>query len=150
MDEVGVDGREVGPFAEHVEQLLAHAHQRGGAARREVEAAEQLLPARLGGVMQAGGRLRIGSTGVVGKRALDRGHVGAEALQQQFEEDDPAGRVEPGVGFEQARRQGHARCLALARQQRQRQRLEPGGVGRSALRPAQPFGESGLGHRQAA
>ena len=34
-------------------KLLAHAHQRRGAAGREVEAADQFLPARLGRLVQA-------------------------------------------------------------------------------------------------
>ena len=41
--------REVVAVVQRVDQLLAHAHQRGGAAGREIEPAEQLLPARLGG-----------------------------------------------------------------------------------------------------
>ena len=47
VDEVVVDACEVVAAIERVEQLLAHAHQRGGAARREIEPPEQLLAARL-------------------------------------------------------------------------------------------------------
>ena len=53
---VVVDGGEIVAMVHRVEQLLAHAHQRGGAAGREIEPAEQLLPARLGRAMKLGGR----------------------------------------------------------------------------------------------
>ncbi len=59
MDEGLIDRREVGAVVHRVDQLLAHAHQRGSAAGREVEAAEQFLPARLGGDVHLG-RGRIG------------------------------------------------------------------------------------------
>ena len=46
MHEVGIDRLEILAVIERIEQLLAHAHQRGGAARREIEPAQQFLPAR--------------------------------------------------------------------------------------------------------
>ena len=49
MHEIGIDRGEIVAVIERVDQLLAHAHQRRGAAGRQIEAAEQLLPARLGG-----------------------------------------------------------------------------------------------------
>ena len=61
MDEIGVDDGESSRLIHGVEQLLAHAHQRGGAAGREIEPAEQLLPARLGCGMQLEHRLGVGS-----------------------------------------------------------------------------------------
>ena len=54
MDEIGVDHRKVAAVRHRIEQLLAHAHQRRGAAGREIEPAEQFLPARLGGLMDLG------------------------------------------------------------------------------------------------
>ena len=55
--------REILAVIDRIEQLLAHAHQRGGAAGRKIEAAQQLLPARLGGVVHLG-------RGLVGRRGL--------------------------------------------------------------------------------
>ncbi len=46
MDEVIVERLQVVAAVERIEQLLAHADQRGGAARREIEPPEQLLAAR--------------------------------------------------------------------------------------------------------
>ena len=45
-----------------VEQLLAHAHERRGAAGREIEPAEQFQPPRLAGVVQFGRGLRRTAT----------------------------------------------------------------------------------------
>ena len=80
MDEIVVDRGEIVAVVEHVHQLLAHAHQRGGAARRQIEPAEQLLPARLGGGMHFGGGCvgRLLAPG--GDRRLHAGRIGAEAL----------------------------------------------------------------------
>ena len=88
MDEVGVHRREIVAVIERVQQLLAHADQRRGAARREIEAAEQLLPARFGGGVDLG-------RGLVGGRRLPGGNggveprpVGAEPVRQRLEEGD--------------------------------------------------------------
>ena len=80
MDEIVVDRGEIVAVAEHVDQLLAHAHQRGGAAGREIEPAEQFLPARLGGGMQLGGGCvgRLFAPG--GDRAFHARRIGAEAF----------------------------------------------------------------------
>ena len=55
MHEILVDRGEIVAVIERVHQLLAHAHQRGGAAGRQIEAAEQFLPARLGSGVHFGG-----------------------------------------------------------------------------------------------
>ena len=69
-----------------VEQLLAHAHQRGGAARREIEPAEQFLPARLGRLMHLGGGLvvRLVLPGLDRASACARGRdrIAAPALRR--------------------------------------------------------------------
>jgi len=52
---IGVDRGEILAVVERVHQLFAHGDQRLGAARREVEAAKQLLPTRLGGTVQLDG-----------------------------------------------------------------------------------------------
>ena len=50
--------REIVAVIHGVQQLLAHAHQRGGAAGREIEPAEQFEPARFGREVQFGRGLR--------------------------------------------------------------------------------------------
>ena len=118
MDEVVVDGPEVVlAMGEHVEQLLAHAHQRDGAAGREIEPAEQLLPARLGGRMHLGCGLvgRIVAPG--GNRRLQAGRVGPEALRQRLEEGDARAGREFRVAGEDIARHRDAGGLAAAGQQ---------------------------------
>ena len=61
MNEVGVDGLEMRPLAEVGEELLAQTDERGCAARRVVEAAKQLLPARLGGDVEGVDRFVAGA-----------------------------------------------------------------------------------------
>ena len=73
---------------QRVEQVLAHRDQRGGAAGREIEAAEQLLAARLGRVMQLGrGLVGAGSRPGIDRR-VDAFAVDAEARRQRLEEGD--------------------------------------------------------------
>jgi hypothetical protein len=55
MNKVVIDRREVLAVPHGVEQLLAHPHQRGGTAGREIEPAEQFEPPRLAGAVQFGG-----------------------------------------------------------------------------------------------
>ncbi len=52
MHEILVHRREVFAVRHRVHQVFAHRDQRRGTAGREIEPAEQLLPARLGGAMQ--------------------------------------------------------------------------------------------------
>ena len=54
MDEIIVDDREIVAMVHGVHELFAHAHQRGGAAGREIEPTKKLQPARLAGAMQFG------------------------------------------------------------------------------------------------
>jgi hypothetical protein len=100
-----------------VEELFAHAHQRGGAAGREIEPAEKLEPARLTGEMQfasrgSGRRLPPG-----GDRRVDTAAVVAEGSRQRLEEGD----ARPGRQFrivgEYLVGQRHAGGLAAAGQQ---------------------------------
>ena len=78
-----------------VDQLLAHRDQRRGAAGREIEPAEQLLPARLGGKVQFGG----GLVGAIARPGIDRRvdplAVDAEARRERLEERDarPGGQL---------------------------------------------------------
>ena len=65
---VFIDRGQVVAVGQHVDQLLAHTHQRGGAAGREIEAPDELLATRLGGRMQIEHRLRVRSRAI----GLDR------------------------------------------------------------------------------
>ena len=117
MDEIVVDHAEIVAVIHGVEQLLAHAHQRRGAARRKIEPAEQFEAARFAGEMQftrclVGRRLPPGGDG-----AVDGGPIVAECRCQRFKEGDPRPGGEFAVERQDLLRQGDARSLAAARQQ---------------------------------
>ena len=71
-----------------VHQVLAHRDQRRGAAGREIEPAEQLLPARLGGKMQFDRGLvaPLARPGI--DRRIDALAVDPEPRRQRLEERD--------------------------------------------------------------
>ena len=118
MDEIVVDGRQVVAMVERVHQLLAHAHQRRGAAGRQIEPAKQFLPARLGGGVHLAPRSRRPAC-----RARRRSPVSMRAgstpkrLRQRLEEGDARPGGELAVAAEDFARQRHAGGLAAAGQQ---------------------------------
>ena len=85
VDEILVDRGEVVAMVHRIEQLLAHAHQRGGAAGRQIEPAQQLLPARLGRAMDLG-------RGGIGGRALPGRDRGIRAAARSGPKRSPAPR----------------------------------------------------------
>ena len=54
MSKIVVDHGKVVAMIHGVEQLRAHANERGGAARSKIEPAKKLEPARLADVMKLG------------------------------------------------------------------------------------------------
>ena len=85
-------GRKIVAAGERVEELLAHPHQRSGAAGRKVEPPQQFLPARLGrDVDTRGGDVRR-----VCAPGLDRGGeplvVGPEFRRESSRKRRPAAR----------------------------------------------------------
>ena len=101
-----------------VEELLAHAHQRRGAARREIEPAKQFEPARLAGAMQLGGGFGGRRRPPGGDRGIDAGVVVPEGLRQRLEKGDarPGGQL--GIVVENFVGERDARGFAAAGQQR--------------------------------
>ena len=98
-------------------QLLAHAHQRGGAAGREIEAAEQFLPARLRGQVHLEGDL-VGRIFLPGRDGgAQAGMIGTEIVPQRLEEGDPRTGRQLRVAIEDFARQRHPGGLAAARQE---------------------------------
>ena len=88
MHEIGINRDKIVAVIHRVDQLLAHFHERRGAAGREIEPAEQFLPARLGRKMDFGDGLVIG----VALPGRDRGFqpclVRPKAVGQGLEESD--------------------------------------------------------------
>ena len=116
MDEIGVDRRQPGIGLAGIHQHLAHADERGGAARRVVQAADEFLAAGLGRPLQARQRLGVGGRAPGVDGGLDGLHVGAEMAGERLQEDQP-GLVVGGLEFgKQTRGQRQARSLAAARQ----------------------------------
>ena len=100
-----------------LQELLAHPDQRRGAARRQVQAADQLLPPRLRRGVQRLDRLDAGVLRDGLDRGLDGGPIRAEPVGQRPEEGQPLlgpGRVEGG---EQRPGEGDARGFAAPRQE---------------------------------
>jgi len=93
--------------------------------------------------------VRVGLALEIADGPPERIEVGAEAGEQEVEEFGAPALVELRIGLEQPGGERHPGGFALARQQRDRQRLELGAVGRSPARPAQPFDEAGLRHGRA-
>ena len=117
VDEIVVDGGEIVAMIHRVEQLLAHAHQRRRAAGREIEAAEQLEPPRLGCAMELGrggvrGRVHPG-----GGRGAEPGTVGAEPARQRLEKGNARPGVQLGIAGQDFARERDARGFAAAREQ---------------------------------
>ena len=118
MDDVAVERGEV-LVAIHVsEQIGPHRDQVAGSPRRAVEAADQLLPPRLGCEMQiaavAVARVRLPGLDRVRKLLPIR----SEVARQRLEEAAPAGLVEIVIAVEYLARHRGARGFAAARQQR--------------------------------
>ncbi len=117
MDEIIVDRGEIVALDERVQQLLAHMHQRHGAAGRQIEPAEQFLPARLGSGVHGGG----GGVALVFPPGRDGGFqprvVRPEALGERLEERDarPSGKF--GVAAENFAGERHTGGLAAAGEQ---------------------------------
>ena len=115
VDEVGVDRRKVVAMVHGVHQTLAHRHQRLGAAWREIEAPQQLLPTRLGGAVQLGGGdvVRCLLPGVDG--AADALEVGPEPVGERLEEGDARAGGELGEAQQNVARERGAGRLAAHR-----------------------------------
>ncbi len=129
---------------ERVEKLLAHTHQRRGAARRQIEPPQQLLAARLGGAMHLGRRGLSDGISLPGRnRGIEPRPVWTEAVSQRLEEGDARSGGQFGVLGEDFAGERRARRLAAARQQFLAQ------LGRASPN-APPTGRGGRGRGRAA
>ena len=117
MNEIVVDLGQIVAVVHGVEQLLAHAHQRGGAAGREIEPAEQFEPPRLAGLLQLGGVVgaRRGPPGRDG--AVDAGAIVTERGGERLEKGDARPGRELGIARQDLVRERDAGSLAAAGQQ---------------------------------
>ncbi len=118
MNEIAVDGREVVAAGERIEELLAHPHQRRGAAGREIEPPQQLLPARLGRDVDAcGGDVGSGSRARSRSRrraARGRARISTRELSKKATRE-PGGQLR--VARQDLAGERHARGFAAAGQE---------------------------------
>ena len=117
MHEILIDRCQVVAVHQRVHQVFAHSDQRGGAAGRKIEPAEQLLPAWLGGAMQL-------ERGLVGPLArpdihgrIDPLAVDAVTRGERFEEGDARPGGEFVVTGEELARERDARGFATPGQE---------------------------------
>ena len=134
MREIGVEPAKLRLLAQVLQELLPHPDQRRGPARREVQAAKQLLPPRLGGGME-----RLDRVGLVAPdrrdRRLHRGAVRAEPLGEQRQKAAPLLRRRGVEGRDERAGQRDAGGFAAAGKQQVAEGREVGG-GHRRLRPA--------------
>ena len=117
MDEIVVDDREIVAVDHGVEELLAHAHQRHRAARREIEPPQQLEPARLGGAVNLGGGIVGRGRAPLGDRGFELLAVGPVAARQRLEKSDARAGLELAIARQDFARERHAGGFAAAGQQ---------------------------------
>ena len=132
MAEIGVDRAvALAVGLEQRQQALAQRDQFGGAARREVQATEQLLARRLGVVLEPRQGLGVGRLekccGRIGQRLLIR----RELIRQHLEEALRVGVAQAAEAAQDLGRQAHAGGFA-ARGDRARGRAPPAGRRRSS------------------
>ena len=129
MDEIAVDDGEVVAVIHGVEKLLAHAHERCGAAGREIEPAKEFEPARLGGAMQFG----CGFGGWIAARQAAiassmRARSCPKVRRHRLEESDARSDRQVGIFVEDFVGERHARGFAATRQQFLAELDETGGA----------------------
>ena len=114
MRKIGVDRLEVEVVRFHPQQRLAHPDQRGNAVRREVQPADQFLPARFGGLMQFEQRLRGRLPAVGFDGAFQPRRVRSEPRDKDADEVALAAFVEAPPAIQDIPGQCHAGSLAPA------------------------------------
>jgi hypothetical protein len=118
VDEILVDDTEIVAVIERIEQLLAHAHQRGSAAGRQIEAAKQFQAARFAAAMELGGAIGGRRRLPGGERRIDARRIVAKSLGQGLEKGDARPGGQPGIVVENLIGERDAGSLAPPRQQR--------------------------------
>ncbi len=148
MGEVAVEAAEVRPPRQHVEQAGAHGDQCRGGAGREVQPADQLLPARLAGGVEFGEAALGGGGGIGGDRLVEPRLVRAEGLGQRLEEGDALAGLQGAVEDQYLAGQRDAGGLAAAGEQLLAEFDDIGGADRPDGAAFAPFqqGAAALGY----
>ena len=110
--------------------------ERDGAARRQIEPAEQFLPARLGSPMNFGGGCVAGPLAPGGDGGLHARRIGTETFAQRLEKGDARSGGELVVAAEDFARTGDAGGLAAAGQKILAQLDQALGAGTRLAAPA--------------
>ena len=118
MLEIAVDDGEPAIVAHGLEEVGAHRDERRRAAGGAVEAAEEFLPARLGGVVDLARRGSAARRDEARHRVLDPAPVGAEVVGQRAEERAFVGVGKVAVAGENLARERDAGGFAPPGQER--------------------------------
>src|SRR5580693_7640735 len=97
MQKIAIDDGERGILVHELEQVSAHPDQRGGAARRAIEPPEQLMTARLGGVVDFARRFFVAVRTEVGDRRYEPLALRPEIVSTRAKERRMARRTERAV-----------------------------------------------------
>ena len=145
MAEIAVERLQRRALLQRRQQRLAHLHQRERAAGGMVEAANQLLPGRLGAGGQFAGADAVGRIEESARGLLQSFEIGAEFVAEAGEENPLLGLAEDAEAGEQDLRRRRARGFASLAQQLARQFDQPLDVERRRTAVADP-GATATGH----
>ena len=118
MEKIAIDNRQRRVLVHQRQEVGAHLDQRRGAARRAIEPAEQLVAARLGGVVDfaRGGLVGLGAE--IGDRRHHPLAVGPELVSKRAKERCVIGRIERSVAAQDLGGERDPRGLAPPGDQR--------------------------------
>jgi hypothetical protein len=117
MDEVVLDADQVRVAVPMLNQIFAHTHQRSGAARSQIETAEQLLAGRLHRPQERLKAARVRSLIVASPSGAKLLLVGVEVMRKKAKEVETLFHSKAGVEVEDLTGERHPRGFPAARQQ---------------------------------
>ena len=118
MQKIAIDDRERRVLVHQRQQVGAHLDQRRGAARRAIEPPEQVMAARLGGVVDIARRGLVGVGAEIGDCRHDPLAIGPELVGKRAKERRMVGRIERAVAAQDLGGERDPRRLAPPGDQR--------------------------------
>ena len=118
MHEIAIDNGERRVLLHELQQVGAHRDQRGGAARRAIEPAEQLMTTRLGGVVDLARRRFVAVRLELGDRVPHPLAIGPEIVGERAEERRMIARIERPIAADDLGGERDPRSLAAPVDQR--------------------------------
>src|SRR5208282_4945383 len=112
MMEIAVDHRKAAVLAHAFEEVRTQGDERRRTARRAIEAAEELLPAGLAGVVDLARRGFVAGRRPASDRILHALRIGPKSVRQRAEEQGSVGVGKRAVARENLARERKARGFA--------------------------------------